>query len=160
MDRTGQPAGATRLVPPPIRRTLGVKWSPRNNVNMQQSEVLLALNFVANNKERFRRTSTSRASGPLLKPPMKDRCLCCARRPITVGGSGDMVNLLRLMGVEVHTATKEILSSKIKVSRRVVRDPYGSTLLAHGRHAFGHTVLQRQRSASLRRYGLDIGSFA
>ncbi len=34
-----------------------VKWSLRNNVNMQQSAILLAMNFVANNKERFLRTS-------------------------------------------------------------------------------------------------------
>ena len=30
-----------------------VKWSLRNNVNMQQSAILLAMNFVSNNKERF-----------------------------------------------------------------------------------------------------------
>src|SRR5438105_1062850 len=35
---------------PPLAR---VKWSMRNNVNMQESAILLAMNFVANNKDRF-----------------------------------------------------------------------------------------------------------
>jgi len=30
-----------------------VKWSLRNNVNMQESAILLAMNFVSNNKDRF-----------------------------------------------------------------------------------------------------------
>ena len=30
-----------------------MKWSIRNNINMQQSAILLAMNFVANNKDRF-----------------------------------------------------------------------------------------------------------
>ena len=30
-----------------------MKWSMRNNINMQQSAILFAMNFVANNKERF-----------------------------------------------------------------------------------------------------------
>jgi len=35
---------------PPLPR---VKWSMRNNVNMQQSAILLAMNYVANNKDKF-----------------------------------------------------------------------------------------------------------
>ena len=30
-----------------------VKWSMRNNVNLQQSAILLAMNFVSNDKDRF-----------------------------------------------------------------------------------------------------------
>jgi len=30
-----------------------VKWSIRNNINLQQSGILLAMNYVANNKEKF-----------------------------------------------------------------------------------------------------------
>lgn len=37
---------------PPLPR---VKWSIRNNINLQQSAILLAMNFVASNKDRFLR---------------------------------------------------------------------------------------------------------
>lgn len=86
-----------------------VKWSLRNNVNMQQSAILLAMNFVSNNKERFlqnfylkskRSVAKATNEGPAayVIPSDQSRVLEAA----------DMVNLLRLMGVEVHKADKEI----------------------------------------------------
>ena len=91
---------------PPMPR---VRWSLRNNVNMQQSALLLAMNFVANNKERFlqnfylkskRAVAKARNEGPAayVIPTNQSRLVEAA----------DMMNLLRLMGVEVHTADKEI----------------------------------------------------
>jgi hypothetical protein len=86
-----------------------VKWSLRNNVNMQQSGVLLALNFVANNKDRFlqnfyikskRSVAKATNEGPAAYVVPGDQS-----RLVEVA---DMINLLRQMGVEVHTATKEI----------------------------------------------------
>jgi len=76
---------------------------------MQQSAILLAMNFVSNNKDRFLKNfylkskrSVSKASneGPAawVVPANQTRMVEAA----------DMVNLLRLMGVEVHTADKEI----------------------------------------------------
>src|SRR5712664_1336989 len=52
IDRTvGEQSGRDWFRPnPPQPR---VKWSIRNNVNMQQSAILFAMNFVANNRERF-----------------------------------------------------------------------------------------------------------
>src|SRR2546430_4337863 len=86
-----------------------VKWSLRNNVNMQESAILLAMNFVSNNKDRFLKNfylkskrSVAKASneGPAawIIPSDQSRVVEAA----------DMVNLLRLMGVEVRTADKEI----------------------------------------------------
>ena len=86
-----------------------VKWSLRNNINMQESAILLAMNFVSNNKDRFLKNfylkskrSVAKASneGPAawIVPSDQSRVVEAA----------DMVNLLRLMGVEVHTADKEI----------------------------------------------------
>src|SRR5437762_2251878 len=86
-----------------------VKWSLRNNVNMQESAILLAMNFVSNNKDRFLKNfylkskrSVAKASneGPAawIIPSDQSRVVEAA----------DMVNLLRLMGVEVHKADKEI----------------------------------------------------
>src|SRR5262249_5728954 len=106
-----EPAGAhpqrdwSRQTPPQPR----VKWSLRNNINMQESAILLAMNFVSNNKERFLKNfylkskrSVAKASneGPAawIIPGDQSRVVEAA----------DMVNLLRLMGVEVSTADKEI----------------------------------------------------
>ncbi|MEK6283100.1 MAG: M14 family zinc carboxypeptidase, partial [Acidobacteriota bacterium] len=86
-----------------------VKWSLRNNVNLQQSAILLAMNFVANNKDRFlqnfyikskRSVAKAMNEGPFayVIPADQSRLVEAA----------DMVNLLRLMGIEVHKADKEI----------------------------------------------------
>jgi uncharacterized membrane protein YgcG len=85
-----------------------VKWSIRNNINMQQSAILFAMNYVANQKDRFlnnfyikSKRSISKASneGPYAWVIPGD-----TPRPVE---AADMVNLLRLMGVEIQTATKE-----------------------------------------------------
>jgi len=106
-----------------------VKWSIRNNINMQQSAILLAMNFVSNNKDRFlqnfyikSRRSVAKATneGPYayVIPADQSRLVEAA----------DMVNLLRLMGVEVHTADKEIATKdqKFPAGSYVVRmdQPY------------------------------------
>jgi hypothetical protein len=90
---------------PPMPR---VKWSMRNNINMQQSALLFAMNFVANDKERFlnnfylkSKRSVDKASneGPAAYIIPGD-----TPRPVE---AADMVNLMRLRGIEVQTATKE-----------------------------------------------------
>jgi hypothetical protein len=106
-----------------------VKWSLRNNVNMQQSGILLAMNFVANNKDRFlqnfylkskRAVAKAGNEGPAayVIPADQSRLVEAA----------EMVNLLRLMGVEVHTANKEITikDQKFPAGSYVVRmdQPY------------------------------------
>lgn len=91
---------------PPFSR---VKWSLRNNVNMQQSAILLAMNFVSNSKDRFlqnfyiksqRSIAKARNEGPAAYVIPANQA-----RPVEVA---DAVNLLRLMGVEVSQAEKEI----------------------------------------------------
>ncbi|HXD30229.1 MAG TPA: M14 family zinc carboxypeptidase [Pyrinomonadaceae bacterium] len=106
-----------------------VKWSMRNNVNMQQSAILLAMNFVANNKDRFlnnfyikskRSVAKATNEGPAAYVLPSDQA-----RPVEVA---DTVNLLRLMGVEVHRAEKEIVvkNQKVPAGSYVVRmdQPY------------------------------------
>jgi len=86
-----------------------VKWSLRNNINMQESAILLAMNYVSHNKEKFLKNfylkskrSVAKASneGPAawIIPGDQSRVVEAA----------DMINLLRLMGVEVHTADKDV----------------------------------------------------
>ncbi len=91
---------------PPLPR---VKWSLRNNINLQQSALLFAMNFVANNKERFlnnfylkgkRSVAKARTEGPAAWVlPADDP------RPV---GAAELVNLLQMQGCEVHRADREI----------------------------------------------------
>lgn len=91
---------------PPLPR---VKWSLRNNVNMQQSAILLAMDYVSNNKDRFlnnfylkskRSVAKARTEGPAAWVLPSDDT-----RP---NEAADLVNLLKLQGCEVHRADKEI----------------------------------------------------
>lgn len=97
---------------PPLPR---VKWSLRNNVNMQQSALLFAINFVANNKERFlntfylkskRSVAKARTEGPAAYVIPSDD-----PRP---GGAAELVNLLKLQGVEIHRSDREISTKEGK----------------------------------------------
>src|SRR6267143_3319019 len=96
---------------------------------MQQSAILLAMNFVANNKDRFlqnfylkskRSIAKATNEGPAAYVIPSDQT-----RPVE---AADMVNLLRLMGVEVQKADKEITvkDQKFPAGSYVVRmdQPY------------------------------------
>jgi hypothetical protein len=111
---------------PPFPR---VKWSLRNNVNMQQSGILFAMNLVAREKERFlnnfylkSRRSLAKASneGPAAYIIPGD-----TPRPVE---AADMVNLMRLQGIEVHRATKDfsVKDQKFTAGSYIVRmdQPY------------------------------------
>jgi hypothetical protein len=111
---------------PPFPR---VNWSMRNNVNMQQSAILFAMNFVAKEKERFlnnfylkSRRSIAKASneGPAAYIIPGD-----TPRPVE---AADMVNLMRMQGIEVHRASKEfsVKDQKYPAGSYIVRmdQPY------------------------------------
>jgi len=86
-----------------------VKWSLRNNVNMQQSGVLLAMNFVANNKDRFLQNFYIKSKRSIAKATNEGPAAWVVPGDQSrLVEAADMVNLLRQMGVEVHKATKEI----------------------------------------------------
>jgi hypothetical protein len=111
---------------PPMAR---VKWSLRNNVNLQQSAILLAMNFVANNKDRFLQNFYLKSKRSVAKAtnegPAAYVIPANQSRPVEVA---DTVNLLRLMGVEVSQAGKEIAikDQKFAAGSYVVRmdQPY------------------------------------
>ena len=111
---------------PPLAR---VKWSLRNNVNLQQSGILIAMNHVANNKEKFlgnfylkskRSVAKAKTEGPAayVLPASETRPTEAA----------DLVNLLKLQGVEVHklNAEAEVKEGKFGAGSYVVRmdQPY------------------------------------
>jgi hypothetical protein len=111
---------------PPLAR---VKWSLRNNVNLQQSAILLAMNFVANNKDRFLQNFYLKSKRSVAKAtnegPAAYVIPAKQSRPVEVA---DTVNLLRLMGVEVSEVNKEIVvkDQKFPAGSYVVRmdQPY------------------------------------
>ena len=90
---------------PPLQR---VNWSIRNNINMQQSGVLLAMDYAATNKEEFlsnfylkskRSVAKATTEGPAAYVvPANDP------RP---GEAADLMNLLKQQGVEVHRSSQE-----------------------------------------------------
>ncbi|HTG16697.1 MAG TPA: hypothetical protein VK747_15715, partial [Blastocatellia bacterium] len=86
-----------------------VKWSIRNNINLQQSGILFAMNYVANQKDRFLNNFYIKSKRSVLKAANEGPAAYVipgdTPRPVE---AADMVNLLRLLGVEVHTATKEV----------------------------------------------------
>src|SRR4051812_4231047 len=106
-----------------------VKWSLRNNVNMQESAILLAMNFVANNKDRFLKNFYLKSKRSVAKATNEGPAawVIPSDQPRVVEAA-DMVNLLRLMGVEVHTADKDmtVRDQKFPAGSYVVRmdQPY------------------------------------
>ncbi|MBV8207064.1 MAG: hypothetical protein JO041_09750 [Acidobacteria bacterium] len=90
---------------PPLPK---VKWSARNNINMQESAILLGMSNVASNHERFlnnfyvksrRAVAKARTEGPAAWVfPADDP------RP---GQQADLLNLLKRQGVEVHRTSNE-----------------------------------------------------
>src|SRR6185369_2077326 len=85
---------------PPLPR---VKWSIRNNINLQQSGILLSMNNVANNRKQFldnfylkskRSVEKAANEGPYAWVLPSDEA-----RPAE---AASLVNLLRAQGVEVH----------------------------------------------------------
>ncbi|MBE3100629.1 MAG: hypothetical protein IMZ44_26225, partial [Planctomycetes bacterium] len=87
---------------PPLAR---IKWGPRSNVNIQQSALLLGLQFVARNRELFlenyyikNRRAIERGQS---EAPFAYVIPAAQRRR---GEAADLVNLLRRQGVEVHRA--------------------------------------------------------
>ncbi|MFC2164466.1 M14 family zinc carboxypeptidase [Acidobacteriota bacterium] len=90
-----------------------VKWSIRNNINLQQSGVLFALKHVADNHKKFlenfylkskRSVAKAMTEGPAAWVIPGD-----GKRPLA---SADLVNLLRKHRVEIHRANKEFKIKK------------------------------------------------
>jgi hypothetical protein len=106
---------------PPLAK---VKWSIRNNINLQQSAVLLALSYFADNRRVFlenfyvkskRSVAKAATEGPAawVIPADDPRPVECA----------ELVNLLRLHGVEVHRADGDIEITR-KEGKEEKKDKY------------------------------------
>lgn len=111
---------------PPFPR---VNWSLRNNVNMQQSALLFAMNFVAREKERFLNNFYLKSKRSIAKASNEGPAAYIipgdTPRPVE---AADMVNLMRMQGIEVHRTTKEfsVKDQKYAAGSYIVRmdQPY------------------------------------
>ncbi len=90
---------------PPLPRA---KWSMRNNTNYQQSGILFAMHEVATEKNRFLKNFYIKSKRAVAKAANEGPYAYIipgdTPRPVE---AADLVNLMRLSGVEVQTSTKE-----------------------------------------------------
>lgn len=110
------PAGSTTRTwfrpNPPLPK---VKWSIRNNINLQQSAILFAMDYTATNKKQFlgnfylkskRSVEKAAKEGPAAWVLPGDE-----PRPAE---AAELVNLLRMQGIEVHRLNQEAEVAKAK----------------------------------------------
>jgi Zinc carboxypeptidase len=99
---------------PPLPK---IKWGPRNNVNMQESALLFALQFVAKNKELFLENFYLKGKRSIergkTQAPYAWVIPAAQRRR---GEAADLVNTLRRQGVEVHAASAAFAAGGVKVN--------------------------------------------
>jgi hypothetical protein len=102
---TGQATREWYRPNPPLQRVL---WSIRNNINLQQSAIMLAMNQVSLNKEKFLNNFYLKSKRSVLKARTEGPAAWVLPgddpRPTE---AADLVNLLKMQGIEVHRADKE-----------------------------------------------------
>jgi hypothetical protein len=94
-----------------------IKWGPRNNTNIQQSAILIALNHVAKNKETYLENywlKNRRAADRGKNGPIYGWVIPAAQR--RKAEAADAVNELRRQGLEVHRATTAYKAGNVSVS--------------------------------------------
>jgi zinc carboxypeptidase len=98
---------------PPLPR---VRWSMRNNINMQQSALMLALKFVGDNKDRFLNNFYLKSRRSIEKPSKEGPAayVIPGDEPRQAGAT-DLLKALQVQGVEIHRATA---SFKVKEKTR------------------------------------------
>ena len=93
-----------------------IQWGPRNNTNIQQSAILLALNHVAKNKETYLENywlKNKRAVDKGKAGPVFGWVIPAAQR--RKADAADAVNELRRQGLEVHTADAGFTAGAVEV---------------------------------------------
>jgi hypothetical protein len=125
---------------PPVN---GVKWCIRSNINYQQSGSLVALRYVADNRDTFLRNYVAKAER------MIDRgrrsapyAFVIPRHQKHAAEAADLVNLFRAQGSEVHVASSDFMLNT--GTRRAARDTsvarLDSGVTRRGPDAAGTTV--------------------
>jgi hypothetical protein len=90
---------------PPVN---GVKWCIRTNINYQQSGVLVALRYVARNREAFLVNYATKAERMVRKGrTAAPYAFVIPRQQRRPAEAADLVNLFRMQGSEVHVADRD-----------------------------------------------------
>ena len=93
-----------------------ISWGPRNNTNIQQSGLLIALNHVARNKELYLENYWLKNKRSVEKGRVGPRfgwVIPAGQR--RKGEVAHMVNALRTQGVEFHTADRAFKAGSVEV---------------------------------------------
>lgn len=91
---------------PPLASTM---WSIRNNVNMQQSGLLIAMNYMANNKQRFMENFYLKSKRSIAKATTEGPAAYVVPASYrSQGQAADLMNLMQEQGVEVHRTTAAV----------------------------------------------------
>jgi hypothetical protein len=93
-----------------------IKWGPRNNTNIQQSALLIALNHVAKNKETYLENywlKNKRAVAKGKDGPTYGWVIPASQR--RQQDAADAVNELRRQGLEVHRAASAFKAGTVSV---------------------------------------------
>lgn len=92
-----------------------VKWSIRNNINLQQSALLFALKHVADNNMKFLKNFYLKSKRSVAKATTEGPAAWVipadGKRPLA---AAELINQLRKHGAEVHIAKKEFTIKKEK----------------------------------------------
>jgi hypothetical protein len=94
-----------------------IKWGPRNNTNIQQSAILIALNHVAKNKDTYLENywlKNKRAVERGRNGPTYGWVIPAAQR--RKADAADAVNELRRQGLEIHRATSAYKAGDVQVA--------------------------------------------
>ena len=110
-----------------------MNWGPRNNVNMQQSALLIAINHVAKNKETFLENYYLKNKHTIergqTRAPFAYVIPAGQRRRVE---AAELMNLIRREGAEVNVASAAFSVGSVQVARGdyIVRldQPYGGVV--------------------------------
>ena len=113
---------------PPLPR---VNWSIRNNINLQESGILFAMNYTADNRKTFLENFYTKSKRSVDKPSNEGPAAWVIPaddpRPVECA---ELVNLLKLQGVEVHRSMQETeVTSKQGRDEKKIKIPTGSYVI-------------------------------
>lgn len=126
-ERTVPAAQTTRTWFRPNPPLPKVKWSIRNNINLQESAILFAMNYTATNRKQFMENFYLKSKRSVEKATKEGPAAWVIPsddpRPVECAG---LVELIQMQGVEVHKLAAEDKKLKIPAGSYVIRmdQPY------------------------------------
>ncbi len=105
-----------------------VRWSIRDNVNLSESALLMGMNKVASEKDKFLRNFYLKSQRSVAKAKTEGPAAWVLPTPVIGGRESALLNVFRLHGVEVHRLDEEakIGATTFPVGSYVIRmdQPY------------------------------------